>query len=207
MHFVRIVRQIVVARDTTPCKTYELVAAFRQIMPSKKEAPLTGPEIWGSGKAQRPQFTDARRRDDMKARKCLAVVHFLHVGRPGSSGSCPAALASSERGVKQLLELFSSIAAAFGPVHLTVGASKMGVITLNVVSQEKGTKKTMQFDPSTLVFDVCKVIREKLHMNVDHPAGKKGTCDGWPMGGGRMPSHIPSDAGAKYACYRTLNHE
>ncbi|KAE9419292.1 hypothetical protein Angca_004463, partial [Angiostrongylus cantonensis] len=43
----------------------------------------------------------------------------------------------------------------------------MGVITLNVVSTEKGTKKTMQFDPSTLVFDVCKVIREKLHMNVD----------------------------------------
>ena len=43
----------------------------------------------------------------------------------------------------------------------------MGVITLNVVSQEKGTKKTMQFDPTTLVFDVCKVIREKLHMNVD----------------------------------------
>ncbi|WKX89798.1 hypothetical protein Q1695_009001 [Nippostrongylus brasiliensis] len=43
----------------------------------------------------------------------------------------------------------------------------MGVITLNVVSSEKGTKKTMQFDPSTLVFDVCKVIREKLHMNVD----------------------------------------
>ncbi|KJH51634.1 hypothetical protein DICVIV_02170 [Dictyocaulus viviparus] len=46
----------------------------------------------------------------------------------------------------------------------------MGVITLNVVSTEKGTKKTMQFDPSTLVFDVCKVIREKLHMNVDHNA-------------------------------------
>ncbi|XGW23184.1 hypothetical protein V3C99_005435 [Haemonchus contortus] len=43
----------------------------------------------------------------------------------------------------------------------------MGVITLNVISSEKGTKKTMQFDSSTLVFDVCNVIREKLHMNVD----------------------------------------
>uniref|UniRef100_A0A1I7WU93 FERM_f0 domain-containing protein n=1 Tax=Heterorhabditis bacteriophora TaxID=37862 RepID=A0A1I7WU93_HETBA len=44
----------------------------------------------------------------------------------------------------------------------------MGVITLNVVSSEKGTKKTMQFEPSTLVYDVCKVIREKMMMtNVD----------------------------------------
>lgn len=57
-------------------------------------------------------------------------------------------------------------------LQLAGGASKMGVITLNVVSQEKGTKKTMQFDPTTLVFDVCKVIREKLHMNVDRKCAR-----------------------------------
>ncbi|PIO75672.1 hypothetical protein TELCIR_02277 [Teladorsagia circumcincta] len=56
----------------------------------------------------------------------------------------------------------------------------MGVITLNVISSEKGTKKTMQFDSSTLVFDVCNVIREKLHMNVD-PWYTYGTLVPLPM--------------------------
>ncbi|KAL6731026.1 hypothetical protein Aduo_001939 [Ancylostoma duodenale] len=66
----------------------------------------------------------------------------------------------------------------------------MGVITLNVVSQEKGTKKTMQFDPTTLVFDVCKVIREKLHMNVDPFGGVVALHS--PTGTRRAPSWIGS---------------
>lgn len=41
----------------------------------------------------------------------------------------------------------------------------MGVITLNVLSSDKGAKKTMQFEPSTLVFDACKIIREKMVLN------------------------------------------
>lgn len=43
----------------------------------------------------------------------------------------------------------------------------MGVISLNVIwapknNEQSSIKKTMQFDPSTLVFDACKIIREKI---------------------------------------------
>lgn len=45
----------------------------------------------------------------------------------------------------------------------------MGVITLNVVwspaGEEQQIKKTMHFEPSTLVFDACKIIREKMSGN------------------------------------------
>ncbi|PAV71893.1 hypothetical protein WR25_14265 [Diploscapter pachys] len=41
----------------------------------------------------------------------------------------------------------------------------MGVLTLTVVSTERGTKKTMQFEPSTLVRDACKIIRDKMGLN------------------------------------------
>ncbi|GMT28060.1 hypothetical protein PFISCL1PPCAC_19357, partial [Pristionchus fissidentatus] len=46
----------------------------------------------------------------------------------------------------------------------------MGVITLNAVSSERGVKKSMQFDPSMLVFDACKLIREKLGLSDTNPA-------------------------------------
>ncbi|CAD6186281.1 unnamed protein product [Caenorhabditis auriculariae] len=45
----------------------------------------------------------------------------------------------------------------------------MGVLSLNVVSSERGVKKTMQFEPSTLVFDAAKLIREKFNMNDINP--------------------------------------
>lgn len=50
----------------------------------------------------------------------------------------------------------------------------MGVITLNVVWSARGdeqhnVKKTMQFEPSTLVFDACKIIREKIAGNNINP--------------------------------------
>uniref|UniRef100_A0A915B5P5 FERM domain-containing protein n=1 Tax=Parascaris univalens TaxID=6257 RepID=A0A915B5P5_PARUN len=50
----------------------------------------------------------------------------------------------------------------------------MGVITLNVVWSARGddqhnVKKTMQFEPSTLVFDACKIIREKVAGNNINP--------------------------------------
>ncbi|CAI5437479.1 unnamed protein product [Caenorhabditis angaria] len=41
----------------------------------------------------------------------------------------------------------------------------MGVLSLNVVSSEKGIKKTMQFEPTTLVFDAAKLIRDKFAMH------------------------------------------
>lgn len=46
----------------------------------------------------------------------------------------------------------------------------MGVITLNVVWSPQGDeqsqlKKAMQFESTTLVFDACKIIREKLSGN------------------------------------------
>ncbi|UMM10645.1 hypothetical protein L5515_000321 [Caenorhabditis briggsae] len=40
----------------------------------------------------------------------------------------------------------------------------MGVLSLTVSCQEKGIKKMMQFDPSTLVYDAIKLIREKFGM-------------------------------------------
>uniref|UniRef100_A0A914HYR3 Talin n=1 Tax=Globodera rostochiensis TaxID=31243 RepID=A0A914HYR3_GLORO len=41
----------------------------------------------------------------------------------------------------------------------------MGVLTLNIECREKGIKKTMQFEPRTLVHDACRLIRDKLgHM-------------------------------------------
>ncbi|GMR53179.1 hypothetical protein PMAYCL1PPCAC_23374, partial [Pristionchus mayeri] len=46
---------------------------------------------------------------------------------------------------------------------------RMGVITLNVLSTERGTKKTMQLEPSMLVFDACKIIREKMGLNDTNP--------------------------------------
>uniref|UniRef100_A0A0N5AYK5 FERM domain-containing protein n=1 Tax=Syphacia muris TaxID=451379 RepID=A0A0N5AYK5_9BILA len=50
----------------------------------------------------------------------------------------------------------------------------MGVITLNVFwsakpSEQPTVKKTMQFEPSTLVFDACKIIREKIAGNGLNP--------------------------------------
>lgn len=38
----------------------------------------------------------------------------------------------------------------------------MGVLTLNIECQEKGVKKTMQFDPRIVVYDACRLIREKI---------------------------------------------
>ncbi|EFO84615.1 hypothetical protein CRE_03910 [Caenorhabditis remanei] len=40
----------------------------------------------------------------------------------------------------------------------------MGVLSLTVSCSEKGIKKTMQFDPSTLIYDAIKLIREKFGM-------------------------------------------
>ncbi|MFH4981417.1 hypothetical protein AB6A40_008126 [Gnathostoma spinigerum] len=50
----------------------------------------------------------------------------------------------------------------------------MGVITLNVVwtpqsDDQQRIKKHMQFDPSTLVYDACKIIREKVSGNSINP--------------------------------------
>ncbi|CAI2321160.1 unnamed protein product [Caenorhabditis sp. 36 PRJEB53466] len=45
----------------------------------------------------------------------------------------------------------------------------MGVLSLTVSSAEKGVKKTMQFEPSTLVYDAAKLIRDKFNMtDVNH---------------------------------------
>ncbi|TKR83176.1 hypothetical protein L596_016806 [Steinernema carpocapsae] len=41
----------------------------------------------------------------------------------------------------------------------------MGVLTLTVLSADKQMKKTMQFDPQASVYDVCKLIRDKIGMN------------------------------------------
>lgn len=41
----------------------------------------------------------------------------------------------------------------------------MGVLSLTVSSAEKGIKKTMQFEPSTLIYDAAKLIREKFAMH------------------------------------------
>ena len=38
----------------------------------------------------------------------------------------------------------------------------MGVVSLKVRLVEKGIVKTMQFDPSTLVYDACTIIRDKI---------------------------------------------
>lgn len=38
----------------------------------------------------------------------------------------------------------------------------MAVLSLKVRIAERGVVKTMQFDPATLVYDACKIIREKL---------------------------------------------
>uniref|UniRef100_A0A914UKX2 Talin 1 n=1 Tax=Plectus sambesii TaxID=2011161 RepID=A0A914UKX2_9BILA len=38
----------------------------------------------------------------------------------------------------------------------------MGVLSLKVRIAERGVVKTMQFDPTTLVYDACKIIREKM---------------------------------------------
>jgi hypothetical protein len=38
----------------------------------------------------------------------------------------------------------------------------MGVLTLNIEFKEKGIKKTMQFEPSTVVYDACKLIKDKV---------------------------------------------
>ncbi|KAK0407513.1 hypothetical protein QR680_019234 [Steinernema hermaphroditum] len=41
----------------------------------------------------------------------------------------------------------------------------MGVLTLTVLSADKQMKKTMQFDPQASVYDVCKLIRDKIGMS------------------------------------------
>ncbi|CAI4221289.1 unnamed protein product [Auanema sp. JU1783] len=46
----------------------------------------------------------------------------------------------------------------------------MGVLTLNVISSERGLKKTMQFDPTILVFDACKLIRDKMGLQNTNPS-------------------------------------
>uniref|UniRef100_A0A1I8B0K3 FERM domain-containing protein n=1 Tax=Meloidogyne hapla TaxID=6305 RepID=A0A1I8B0K3_MELHA len=38
----------------------------------------------------------------------------------------------------------------------------MGVLTLNIECHERGVKKTMQFEPRTLVHDACRMVRDKL---------------------------------------------
>jgi talin len=38
----------------------------------------------------------------------------------------------------------------------------MGVLSLKVRLADRGIVKTMQFDPSTLVYDACAIIREKI---------------------------------------------
>ncbi|KAI6179916.1 BMA-TLN-1, isoform b [Aphelenchoides besseyi] len=41
----------------------------------------------------------------------------------------------------------------------------MGVLTLNIENEELGVKKTMKFEPSTMVFDACRLIHDKLGMH------------------------------------------
>ncbi|KAL3090978.1 hypothetical protein niasHS_007353 [Heterodera schachtii] len=51
------------------------------------------------------------------------------------------------------------------PSHFPSSLLEMGVLTLNIECREKGVKKTMQFEPRTLVHDACRLIRDKLgHM-------------------------------------------
>uniref|UniRef100_A0A915D8I4 FERM domain-containing protein n=1 Tax=Ditylenchus dipsaci TaxID=166011 RepID=A0A915D8I4_9BILA len=38
----------------------------------------------------------------------------------------------------------------------------MGVLTLNIEFRERGIKKTMQFEPRIVVYDACRLIRDKL---------------------------------------------
>ncbi len=38
----------------------------------------------------------------------------------------------------------------------------MGVLSLKVRIVDRGVVKTMQFDPATLVYDACTIIREKI---------------------------------------------
>lgn len=38
----------------------------------------------------------------------------------------------------------------------------MGVLTLNIEFRERGVKKTMQFEPRMVVYDACRLIRDKL---------------------------------------------
>ena len=38
----------------------------------------------------------------------------------------------------------------------------MAVVSLRVRISERGVVKTMQLEPSTLVYDACKIIREKI---------------------------------------------
>lgn len=38
----------------------------------------------------------------------------------------------------------------------------MAVLSLKVRIAEQGMVKTMQFDPSTVVYDACRIIREKM---------------------------------------------
>lgn len=38
----------------------------------------------------------------------------------------------------------------------------MGVLTLNLEFRERGIKKTMQFEPRIVVYDACRLIRDKL---------------------------------------------
>lgn len=38
----------------------------------------------------------------------------------------------------------------------------MGVLTLTIICHEAKVSKTMQFDPQTVVFDACRVIRDKI---------------------------------------------
>jgi hypothetical protein len=44
----------------------------------------------------------------------------------------------------------------------------MGVLTLHILCQEKGVKKTMQFDPRIVVYDACRLIREKVGPMTGH---------------------------------------
>ena len=38
----------------------------------------------------------------------------------------------------------------------------MGVITLNIENHELGVKKTMKFEPSMVLYDVCRLIHDKI---------------------------------------------
>jgi hypothetical protein len=38
----------------------------------------------------------------------------------------------------------------------------MAVLTLNIEFKEKGLKKTIQFEPGMVVYDACRIIREKV---------------------------------------------
>lgn len=44
----------------------------------------------------------------------------------------------------------------------------MSILTLNIEFHEKGIKKTMQFLSQTVVYDACRLIRDKLGLLDDN---------------------------------------